>query len=632
MSTLSDLTAEIAAQLPTGVSHEITAAKLRLVLTDMVSRLSAQTGTSGGGAAAEYYLTSNTTANSGAIYYCSTAAGGFTVTLPDTPTPGTGIGFRDAESSWSASNLTIFPGANKIEGASGNLVCDITNGNFDLVWAGGNDGWELIPVSSFGSGGGGGLVAGAGTAYYHITANQPVAAGGIYYTDTTGGSFTITLPTGPAIGDGMSIRDASGTWGLSNLIVSPGSNPINSNVSSLVIDQSDINFDLVWRGTPTGWQIEIPVEDAIRSSTAFNRLRAAQTLGALGQAFTVGATGAGITWNPSDKATGITLSAGNLTATATVSTGVGVRATVPGAAGRYFEVTWSNTGNSGIGLSTSAQSLTAYPGNPNSIGFFASQYVEWPGSGTGNLTGTGWGNGDVIGILLGATNCSLYKNGTLIYTVNTLPSGPLYPILWLPASGNAGTANFGATTMAFLPSGASSWNVGQTSSVTASWNPSDQSGLVLTNSNLTATGTGTGGGQGRGTKSGTAGRYYEAHIDSSVRSGSVYVGLANTSQSIFGGFAQDPDGIGYFNNGFVARPGGTNNWTPYVTGDIIGVRLLSGTAEFYRNGALQGTVGIPSGTIYPIVGCYDTNSIVTANFGATTFSALPSGATAWGAP
>lgn len=631
MTVLSDLTTEIVTQLPTGVSHEITAAKLRLVLTDMVSRLSAQTGTSGGGAAAaEYYLISNTTANSGAVYYCNTAAGGFTVTLPDAPVPGTGVGFRDAESSWSASNLTVFPGVNKIEGQTGNLVCDITNGNFDLVWSGGTNGWELIPVSAFASSGGGG--GGAGATYFHITANGPVSAGGTYYADTAGGAFTVSLPTGPAIGDGISFRDASGTWGLSNLILNPGSNAINSNLSSLVVDQSDINFDLVWRGLPTGWQVEVPVSDAVRGSAAFNRLRATQTLGALGQTLTGTSTGTAIAWNPSDKVANIVLSGGNLTATATASVAGGVRATAPGSAGRYFEVTWSTGTINGFGLVTASQALTAYPGNPNGVGFFASGYVEWPGSGSGNTIGTTWTSGNVMGILLTASNCSLYKNGTLVYTVNTLPSGPLYPMLFLSTASESATANFGATTLGFLPSGATSWNGAQVGSGVASWNPADLSGVALSGGNLTATGTGpgTGGGQVRGTKAGATGKYFELHIDNAGPSGGTYVGLASASQSLTSGYAGNPNGNCYFNNGYIEWVGGSGGAAPFVTGDRIGIRLLSGSAEFYLNGTLQFTSGgIPAGPIFPIVGAYTTTSVVTANFGASAFVSAPAGAVAW---
>lgn len=637
MSVLSDLTLEINTTLPTGVDHQITAAKVRQVLTDMATQIIASQAVTGGGGGggsgvAERYLTASTTANPGDICYCNTAAGGFTIALPTTPVAGTGVGFRDAESSWAASNLTVSPGANKIENQTGNLTCDVTNGNFDLVWSGSAAGWQLIPAISFAasSGGGGGTVSGAGVNYYHINSNQAVAAGGVYYCDTSGGAFTVTLPTGPALGAGMSFCDAAGSWGISNLIINPGANPINNNSGSFTVDQSDINFDLVWRALPIGWQVEVPVSEALRGLGGVNRLRAIQSLAALGQTSAVlGGSGA-ITWNPADKDANIVLSGGNLTATATTGANSNVRATTPGAAGHYFEVTWTTTFPSAVALSNATQSLSVYPGDPNSVAFFSSGYVEWPGSGFGNNTGTTWTTGDVIGILRNASSATLYKNGVSIYTVNTLPSGPLYPLLYTSHASEQAVANFGATTLSYLPTGAVAWNGsgGGGGGAATTWNPSDQSGLTLSNGNLTAAAAA--GGQGRATRAGSNGKYFELHIDNGGSSGSTYVGLANASQSITSGFAGNPNGICYFNNGYAEWPGGSGTGANFGTGDVIGIRLLSSTAEFYKNGTLQFTTGgIPTGSIYPIVGLYSPPAAVTADFGATTFAFAPSGATGW---
>jgi hypothetical protein len=640
MSTLTDLTAEITSQLPTGVSHEITAAKLRAVLTDMVSRITTDPtllGGSGGGSS-ERYLTASTTASPGDICFCNTAAGGFTVTLPDNPAPGTGIGFRDAESSWAAANLTVFPGNNRIENTTGNLVCDVTNGNFDLVWSGAGAGWQVVPAIAFAgtttSGGG------AGVSYFHIAANQTVNVGGTYYCDTLGGGFTVTLPSGPAVGQGISFRDAAGTWGTANLSLNPGANPINSVVGVLAVDQSDINFDLVWRGSPIGWQVEIPVGKAARGTVGSVGLLTTKPLGALGQTLTA-VRGGGVSWSPTDKDANIVLSNGNLTAAATASaasvgtsrgvvvTATDVRATVPGSAGRYFEVTWSASPN-GFGVATTTQSLIQYSGNPNGIGFYKDGYVDWPGSGTGNSTGITFAAGDVMGLLLNSGNVQLFKNGALAYTVSVLPSGALYPILSLSSAGETATANFGATALAFLPAGATSWDGSRASSGSTVWNTADLSGVTLSNANLTATGTGTGGGQARGTKSAGAEHYFEAHIDAAATTDSVYVGVANASQVITSGFAGNPNGISYFKNGYVEWPGGSATVTGYAVGDVIGVRLQATAVRFYKNGTfITSTTAIPSGALFPIVGVYSTTCSVTGNFGASAFQSLPPGPVAW---
>jgi hypothetical protein len=227
----------------------------------------------------------------------------------------------------------------------------------------------------------------------------------------------------------------------------------------------------------------------------------------------------------------------------------------------------------GFGLATASQSLSAYPGDPNAIGFFGNGYVEWPGSGTSNSTGVSWGDGDVMGILLGTTNAQLFKNGTLVYTVSVLPSGALYPILSM-SNGESATANFGATAMGFLPSGATSWDGSRTSAGAVTWNSSDRSGLILSNGNLTAAGASTGGNQARATRSGSATRYYEVHIDA-VIPGSIYVGLANTSQTLLSGYASNPNGICYFDNGYAEWPGSgsSGSGATYGLNDVIGVRF-----------------------------------------------------------
>ena len=71
---------------------------------------------------------------------------------------------------------------------------------------------------------------------------------------------------------------------------------------------------------------------------------------------------AGVTWNPADKATGITLSSGDRSAARTggANTYVGVRASAPVTAKSYWEisVTWAaGGGRAGMGLARSGMSL-----------------------------------------------------------------------------------------------------------------------------------------------------------------------------------------------------------------------------------------------------------------------------------
>jgi hypothetical protein len=63
-----------------------------------------------------------------------------------------------------------------------------------------------VTISASGSG---------GSAWTVVTSNTTAVPGGMYLADTSGGSFTITLPTSGVV----EIRDAKGTFGADNLII-----------------------------------------------------------------------------------------------------------------------------------------------------------------------------------------------------------------------------------------------------------------------------------------------------------------------------------------------------------------------------------------------------------------------------
>jgi hypothetical protein len=174
-----------------------------------------------------------------------------------------------------------------------------------------------------------------------------------------------------------------------------------------------------------------------------------------------------VTLNPSDKSADITLSSDNLGFSGTTTPGhnYNVRGTQAGAAGRYFEVTYSTViaGSSGpgIGVANLSQSLSTYPGDPNAIGWFSNGYAEWPGSGYSTTWPT-FAAGDVLGVYRRTSTVEFFKNGGIIGTATSLPSGALYPIISPANIGDAGTVNFGATALSYLPLGATSWDGSQT--------------------------------------------------------------------------------------------------------------------------------------------------------------------------
>ncbi len=159
------------------------------------------------------------------------------------------------------------------------------------------------------------------------------------------------------------------------------------------------------------------------------------------------------TWNSADKAAGITLSNGDLTATATAGLS-GVRSSFNLSAGIwYYEFTIVTANNISVGFASSTQSL-AFGGTQRYIMYSAGiGQIYYIG---GNAAVAASIAGDVIGLLYEADagTVSFYRNGTFLasYSGIQIPDAPLYAITGsiVAPAGGAGTANF-AGPFTYLP-------------------------------------------------------------------------------------------------------------------------------------------------------------------------------------
>lgn len=190
------------------------------------------------------------------------------------------------------------------------------------------------------------------------------------------------------------------------------------------------------------------------------------------------------TLNPSDKSSNVTLSNGNLTATATTSSDAGVRATVGKSSGKYYwEYTYntfgSASGDTAAGLWDGAATLAAFGSTvSHGAGVFQFGNVWVDGSNRFSSIGT-VSNGAVIRVALDMDNKRLWFavnggnwNGSAANTPTTPATGfdysttaltaPLYPGIALGgSSGDQITANLGASSFVYaVPAGfTSGWPV-----------------------------------------------------------------------------------------------------------------------------------------------------------------------------
>lgn len=336
----------------------------------------------------------------------------------------------------------------------------------DTTFLRGDGSWQTV------SGGGGG---GGGSAYRYISGTTTSSTGDICYCDTSGAGFTLTLPTSPVTGSGVSIRDAQGTWSGQNLVLDPGSNKIAGVLGTFACNVADASFDLVWRGPTIGWEPEFLISNYSRGAGSTGAGHAGGVATVTGRAGSGGA-GSGtptIFLNPADKGTAITLSNGNLTAASSGNTGVqqivrsnAIASLLPA----YFEVTGGAV-NVGFGVANAAFPLNGQylgQGGIEGFGIFLDSFAEGPGQ-FGNVTGGTWTNTDVMGLLYNTSVVTVYKNGTSIGSFTSPRSNPpggvtqgMFAAVDVKnVTGATITCNFGATALAHLPTGATSWDGSQ---------------------------------------------------------------------------------------------------------------------------------------------------------------------------
>ena len=92
----------------------------------------------------------------------------------------------------------------------------------------------------------------AGSSWQRKTANYTAVAGDKIVADTTGGTFTITLPATPTTGASVVIADG-GDWQTTNLTVGRNGSTIEGAAENLTLDIKNIQVELVYDGTT--WEV-----------------------------------------------------------------------------------------------------------------------------------------------------------------------------------------------------------------------------------------------------------------------------------------------------------------------------------------------------------------------------------------
>jgi len=116
--------------------------------------------------------------------------------------------------------------------------------------------WPNQTIAASGGGGGGVSYTAVKTANYTAANNDGVL------TNTTGGAFTVTLPTSPSVGNIVIVIDSFSQWGTNNLTIDPTALiKIAGNTAgdTLVCDITGATVTLVYTGATYGWNVAAQV-------------------------------------------------------------------------------------------------------------------------------------------------------------------------------------------------------------------------------------------------------------------------------------------------------------------------------------------------------------------------------------
>ena len=114
------------------------------------------------------------------------------------------------------------------------------------------------------------------------TATFTAASGEGYFCNTSGGAFTVNLPSSPSVGDIVAIKDYGSSFATNNLTIGRGGSNLNGDAADNVRDTDNESLTLVYADATKGWL-------AVEEGTGF-----------IGESF-ITATGGTITTSGNDK-------------------------------------------------------------------------------------------------------------------------------------------------------------------------------------------------------------------------------------------------------------------------------------------------------------------------------------------
>lgn len=85
------------------------------------------------------------------------------------------------------------------------------------------------------------------------TATFTAASGEGYFCNTSGGAFTVNLPSSPSVGDIVAVKDYAGTFDTQNLTIGRGGSNMNGSAADSIRSTENESLTLVYADATKGW-------------------------------------------------------------------------------------------------------------------------------------------------------------------------------------------------------------------------------------------------------------------------------------------------------------------------------------------------------------------------------------------
>jgi len=234
----------------TGLAGELTVDttknSLRLHNGSTVGGFEIGASTGSGGLAVTAIKTSAYTSVGNEIIRVDSATNAFTVTLPTTPTDGMLVTVVDVTGACGANSVTLTGSTKTVLGENTGVALDYAYATLELVYNSSTANWSSVnlPVA----------VNAGGYAISAIKTSDCVAAiNTVNRLNSSGGSFTITLPTGISDGSMLYLNDVTGGCGTYAITLSGNGNSIAGIADGLILDISFVSLHLVYNAAATNW-------------------------------------------------------------------------------------------------------------------------------------------------------------------------------------------------------------------------------------------------------------------------------------------------------------------------------------------------------------------------------------------